>query len=146
MKTLHVGIASYQEMKARTIAIARCEIKPSAHDPKVWFTSAESFARVLSDKNRALLEMIAQLHPESITELLRSHSELDLALEYLDSREKEIIEMRFGLDNKQPNSLEKVGSLLKISRERVRQLEERAIRRLKSIALRMKLIEFETTA
>ncbi|MCB4790477.1 MAG: sigma-70 family RNA polymerase sigma factor [Elusimicrobia bacterium] len=81
--------------------------------------------------------------PESIAELLRTNSEIDQALAHLSLRERKIVELRFGLNNKQPYSLEKVGSLLKISRERVRQLEERAIRRLKSIALRMKLIEFD---
>ena len=83
--------------------------------------------------------------PESISELLRTNSDIDKALGHLAPRERKIIEMRFGLDGKQPDSLEKVGKLLKISRERVRQLEERAIKRLKSIALRMKLIDFDTT-
>jgi RNA polymerase sigma factor (sigma-70 family) len=78
--------------------------------------------------------------PESITELLRTNSELDLALEYLDAREKQIIEMRFGLNDDTPASLEEVGQKLRLSRERVRQLEERALRRLKSISMRIKLI------
>lgn len=69
MKTLHIGIASYEEMKARTLAIARGELKPAASEPKIWFTSAESFARILSDKNRALLEVIAESSPASLTEL-----------------------------------------------------------------------------
>ena len=39
MTTLKVGIANYEEMKARTMRIARGEEKPAAGDPKVWFTS-----------------------------------------------------------------------------------------------------------
>jgi len=69
MKTLRVGIASYAQMKARTIAIARGEYKPTADEPKVWFTSAESFARILSDRNRALLGIIAESAPESLARL-----------------------------------------------------------------------------
>ncbi|MBI3249572.1 MAG: helix-turn-helix domain-containing protein [Deltaproteobacteria bacterium] len=69
MSTLKVGIASAQEMKARTLAIARGEVKPRASDPKVWFTSPESFARILSNRNRALLEVIATTHPESLQDL-----------------------------------------------------------------------------
>lgn len=69
MKTLKVGIASYEEMKARTLAIARGEYKPKPDEPKVWFTSPESFAKVLSDKNRALLSMIAESAPGSLAEL-----------------------------------------------------------------------------
>jgi predicted transcriptional regulator len=69
MRTLRVGIASYEQMKARTVAIARGEYKPPADEPKVWFRSAESFARVLSDRNRALLEIIAEFAPESLARL-----------------------------------------------------------------------------
>ena len=69
MKTLRVGIASYEQMKARTVAIARGDYRPAAGEPKVWFTSAESFARVLSDRNRALLGVIAESAPESLARL-----------------------------------------------------------------------------
>lgn len=69
MRTLRVGIASYEQMKARTMAIARGKYKPAAGEPKVWFTSAESFARVLSDRNRALLGIIAASAPGSLTSL-----------------------------------------------------------------------------
>jgi predicted transcriptional regulator len=69
MKTLKIGIASYEEMKARTLAIARGELKPTDDDPKVWFTSTESFAKVLSNRNRALLATIAATHPASLQEL-----------------------------------------------------------------------------
>jgi len=39
MKTLRVGIASLEQMKARTIAIASGKYRPAAGEPKVWFTS-----------------------------------------------------------------------------------------------------------
>ena len=52
MTTLKVGIASYEEMKARTMAVARAERCVKADEPKVWFTSTESFAKVLSAGNR----------------------------------------------------------------------------------------------
>ena len=68
MRTLCVGIASYEQMKARTLAIARGEHRPT-DEPRVWFTSAESFARVLSDRNRVLLATIAESAPESLTQL-----------------------------------------------------------------------------
>ncbi len=69
MTTLRVGIASYQQMKQRTIAIARGELKPGPRDPKVWFTSTESMARVLSASNRQLLETIRRNSPQSLAEL-----------------------------------------------------------------------------
>ena len=69
MKTLKVGIASYEDMKARTMAIARGELRPKPGDPKVWFTSPESFAKLLSNRNRALLGVIADTKPESLNAL-----------------------------------------------------------------------------
>ena len=69
MKKLIIGIASAEEMKARTMAIARGEIKPRTDDPKIWFTSPESFAKVLSNNNRALLDLIAATRPESLQDL-----------------------------------------------------------------------------
>ncbi|MDE0096146.1 MAG: helix-turn-helix domain-containing protein [Gammaproteobacteria bacterium] len=69
MKTLKIGIAEYDRMKARTMAIARGEYKPARGEPKVWFTSVESFAKVLSQRNRELLALIARERPDSITEL-----------------------------------------------------------------------------
>ena len=72
MKTLKVGIASYDDMKARTLAIARGDLRPKPGDPKVWFTSPESFAKVLSNRNRALLAQIADTNPSSLHELASS--------------------------------------------------------------------------
>lgn len=69
MTTLRVGIASYEKMKERTRAIARGELKPGPRDPKVWFPSTESMARILSSRNQDLLEVIRRTSPQSLTEL-----------------------------------------------------------------------------
>ena len=69
MTTLKVGIAGYDEMKARTMRIAKGEEKPAPGDPKVWFTSMESFAKVVSAGNRELLRVIDQQAPGSLEEL-----------------------------------------------------------------------------
>lgn len=71
MTILKVGIATYEEMKARSMAIARGELRVGPNDPKVWFPSTESFARVLSAGNRELLGVIAEKSPSSIDELAR---------------------------------------------------------------------------
>ena len=71
MTTLRIGIASYDEMKERTMRIARGEQRVTPNDPQVWFTSTESFAKVLSSGNRELLRIIAQNAPESLEELAR---------------------------------------------------------------------------
>jgi predicted transcriptional regulator len=63
MKKLIVGIANYDEMKARSLAIAKGEYSPKRGDPKVWFTSLESFAKVLSRRNVELLQIIWEHQP-----------------------------------------------------------------------------------
>jgi predicted transcriptional regulator len=69
MKTLKVGIATYGEMKAMTLAIARGRRKLAPREPRIWFPSTESFARVLSAGNRDLLRIIAEKEPASLDEL-----------------------------------------------------------------------------
>jgi predicted transcriptional regulator len=69
MTTLKVGIASYEQYKKRTMAIARGEYRPAPGEPKIWFSSIESFARVLSERNRDLLRVIAETKPQSLKEL-----------------------------------------------------------------------------
>lgn len=69
MSTLKVGIATLEQFKARTMAIARGEYVPAVDEPKVWFASLATLSQVLSDKNRALLALIAKTQPESLNEL-----------------------------------------------------------------------------
>ena len=56
--------------------------------------------------------------------------EVNKILEGLPVREKQILRMRFGLDDGQPKTLEEVGKVYNITRERIRQLEAKALRRL----------------
>ena len=69
MKILKIGILSTDEYKKRTLAIARGEYKPRPGEPKLWFTSLESAAKLLSQSNRDLLARIAREKPSSVTEL-----------------------------------------------------------------------------
>lgn len=69
MKAITIGILPQEKIRARMLAIARGELKPKAGEPKIWFTSMRSLAEVLSDENRALLRVIEESHPESISSL-----------------------------------------------------------------------------
>lgn len=69
MKTVKIGIMPQNEIRARTLAIARGQYKPKPDEPKIWFTSIRSLAEVLSDENQALLQVITDRKPGSISEL-----------------------------------------------------------------------------
>lgn len=68
-KKLTIGIMPETEMRQRVLAIARGEYKPKSNEPKVWFSSMKSLAEVLSDENRALLKIIENIQPDSISGL-----------------------------------------------------------------------------
>ncbi|NPA16553.1 sigma-70 family RNA polymerase sigma factor [Persephonella sp.] len=70
------------------------------------------------------------------------HKELNKLLNVLDDREKAIIEYRFGLNGEEPKTLTEVGELLGISRERVRQIEQRALKKLRTLAIKKHLKDF----
>lgn len=69
MKAIKIGIMPQEQIRARVLAIARGEFKPRPSEPKIWFTSMKSLAEVLSDDNRALLNIIRDTKPESVTSL-----------------------------------------------------------------------------
>ena len=69
MKVVRIGILSQTEIRERMLAIARGKLKPKPSDPRIWFTSMRSLSQVLSDENRALLEVIRTARPASISEL-----------------------------------------------------------------------------
>ena len=69
MKAIVIGILPQDRIRERMLAIARGEYKPKSTDPKIWFTSMRSLAEVLSDENRALLKVIQDAKPPSISTL-----------------------------------------------------------------------------
>ncbi len=72
-------------------------------------------------------------------------NQTDLVLDSLTPREEKVLRMRFGLGEKQDYTLEEVGKVLGVTRERVRQIEAKAIRRLRH-PTRAKLLKSFTDA
>jgi DNA-directed RNA polymerase sigma subunit (sigma70/sigma32) len=66
---------------------------------------------------------------EAATGLLTQ--EIDRLLSPLDEREREILKLRFGLDRGEPRTLEEVGEYFSLTRERIRQIEARAMSKLR---------------
>lgn len=69
MKAIVVGIMPQEKIRERVLSIARGAYKPKPGEPKIWFNSMRSLAEVLSDENRALLRVIKDAKPASISSL-----------------------------------------------------------------------------
>jgi predicted transcriptional regulator len=72
MKKIVIGVMSQEKIRERALAIARGEYKPKPGEPRVWFTSMRSVAEVLSDSNRALLQVIIETAPASVADLAKT--------------------------------------------------------------------------
>ncbi|PHM64124.1 transcriptional regulator [Xenorhabdus stockiae] len=68
MKAL-IGVMNEELIRKRVLAIAKGEYKPKSGEPKIWFTSMIALAQVLSENNIALLRMMDEQKPETMTEL-----------------------------------------------------------------------------
>jgi RNA polymerase primary sigma factor len=81
-----------------------------------------------------LIEDERAVAPHELTAEQARGRELAGALDQLNPRMRRVVTLRFGLDGEPPQTLEEVGRQLGITRERVRQLETRALRELRLVA------------
>jgi len=95
---------------------------------------------VSEDEETSLEETISEKipteAPDYLISLLKLHADINTAMQILLEKEKKIIRLRYGLEDGKNRTLEEVGKILKISRERVRQLEKRTLEKLKHYAQR----------
>ena len=68
--------------------------------------------------------------------------EIDLVLKTLTDREEKVLRLRFGLDDGRTRTLEEVGKEFDVTRERIRQIEAKALRKLKNPTKSKRLKEF----
>lgn len=102
-------------------------------------------ARIGPDGDTELYEFIkdeTSFSPEDFAsyELLKTH--IEEVLESLSDREKKVLELRFGLKDNKPRTLEEVGKVFGVTRERIRQIEAKALRKLKHPSRSRKLKDY----
>jgi RNA polymerase primary sigma factor len=111
--------------------LKRAAQRPTSLDSPVGDDERSSFAEIIGDE-----------HAENPFEVLSDKNmlnQIDSLLEVLDERESKIIEARYGLCGKTAMTLEEVGSELKVTRERIRQLQNIALDKMrKSLRIREK--------
>ncbi|HJU89665.1 MAG TPA: RNA polymerase sigma factor RpoD/SigA [Gemmatimonadaceae bacterium] len=91
-------------------------------------------AAIGKDGDRALIERFSvEEMPDAEAQVLNSFrtAELDRALETLPPRDAKILRLYFGLEGDREHTLDEIGKMLGVTRERVRQLRDRALRRLR---------------
>ncbi len=88
------------------------------------------------------IEDTTQLSPyeETSKELLRES--IEEVLSSLDERETKVLSLRFGLMGETPKTLEEVGKIFNVTRERIRQIEAKALRKLRHPSRRKKLQDY----
>jgi RNA polymerase nonessential primary-like sigma factor len=87
-----------------------------------------------SDPDRSLLDAIADEHtpdPERIMQDEDLHGLVQAWLNELNDKQREVVERRFGLNNREIATLEEVGADIGVTRERVRQIQVEALKRLR---------------
>src|SRR5713226_10096388 len=101
----------------------------------IWAEKVFSLDAPLSEEEENtlgdIIEDTRERGPVELTDRQLLHEEIRKALGQLTLRERQVIELRFGLVDDHDHTLEEVGKKLKVTRERVRQIEERAIRKLR---------------
>ena len=101
----------------------------------IWAEKVFSLDAPLSEEEENtlgdIIEDMREHGPSEITDQYLLREEIRKVLGQLTMRERQVIELRFGLVDDHDLTLEEVGKKLRVTRERVRQIEERAIRKLR---------------
>jgi RNA polymerase primary sigma factor len=101
----------------------------------IWAEKVFSLDAPLSEEEENtlgdIIEDMRERGPVEVTDQRLLREEIRKVLGQLTLRERQVIELRFGLLDDHDHTLEEVGKKLKVTRERVRQIEERAIRKLR---------------
>jgi RNA polymerase primary sigma factor len=107
------------------------QIKRSAQTPvslekPVGDEEESEFGHFLTDESEPL--------PDEAAEVAMRREALRSILGALSPRERQVLELRYGLDGQQPRTLDEVGRAFNVTRERIRQIEHQSLKKLRALA------------
>ena len=114
----HLGIPRAKAAQLRTLGV-----NPLSLDAPIGDEDDNRFSDIVHDEEA--------LTPYELLRVKTMRQEIRQHLKHLTTREAEIITMRFGLDGHEPRTLDQVGKKFKVTRERIRQIQEQALGKLR---------------
>ncbi|MDD3402223.1 MAG: sigma-70 family RNA polymerase sigma factor [Hespellia sp.] len=112
----------------RLLEILRYSVDTGSLDTPIGDEDDSTLGNFIADENT--------ISPEASAEQALLKENVNLLLDVLTEREKSIIIARFGLQNGEPKTLEEIGADYQVTRERIRQIEAKALRKLKASRMR----------
>jgi len=106
--------------------LRRTSQTPLSLENPVGDDEESEFGHFIEDENAPL--------PEEAADKSFREEALTKCLESLRDRERRVLEMRFGLNGEPPRSLDEIGRAFNVSRERIRQIENQSLKKLRSLA------------
>jgi RNA polymerase primary sigma factor len=110
---------------ARVRQMRMAAIRPASLDAPIGDDDSNNFSDVVEDENAT--SPYGNLEDKTVTDMLQE------MVKHLDARESTILRFRFGLDGGQEKTLEEVGAKFGVTRERVRQIQNLALRKLRKM-------------
>jgi RNA polymerase primary sigma factor len=111
--------------RAKVAQLRTISVRPASLDAPIGDDDATEFSEIVGDENA--LTPYELLRDKTLRQDIRE------LLTELDDREAQILTMRFGLDGNKPRTLEEVGKKFNVTRERVRQIQNIALAKLRRI-------------
>ena len=111
--------------------IRRSAQTPVSLEKPVGDEDESEFGHFITDENMPL--------PDEEAEITLRKETLRKILGTLSSRERQVLELRYGLDGQHPRTLDEVGRTFNVTRERIRQIENQSLKKLRALADAIKL-------
>jgi RNA polymerase primary sigma factor len=107
-------------------SIRRSSQAPVSLEKPVGDEEESEFGHFLTDESEPL--------PEEVAEVEMRKATLKRVLDSLSARERRVLELRYGLNGEHPRTLDEVGKTFNVTRERIRQIENQSLKKLRALA------------